>query len=246
MTEPQAGDTFCGPPSNSEIPRTFGGHLLGQALASMAQTVSQEQVPLSFHSYFVAPGASSSAVEYYVERVRDGRSVSHRSVRGVQEGKTVFIGAAAFHRRDESGPRHSRSMPELAGPEQPLPKDPPSSRAFLQEWEDFDLRMVPGGVWMKHAPLQQDDLASHAVLLAYMSDMTLLHTALEGHPAAEVAMASLDHSLQFLDDFRVDEWLLFHTDSPHAAEGRALTHGSFFTSDGRLVAEVTQRGLTRH
>ena len=86
-------------------------------------------------------------------------------------------------------------------------------------------------------------------MLAYASDYGLLGTALQPHgltvrsPGLQVA--SLDHALWLHRPFRADEWLLYVTDSPAAAGARAFTRGTIFTRDGRLVASVTQEGLTR-
>ncbi|MFM6931906.1 MAG: acyl-CoA thioesterase, partial [Novosphingobium sp.] len=57
--------------------------------------------------------------------------------------------------------------------------------------------------------------------------------------------ASLDHAVWFHDDFRVDDWLLYVTDSPWAGRARGFNRGRIYTRDGRLVAESAQEGLIR-
>jgi acyl-CoA thioesterase-2 len=44
---------------------------------------------------------------------------------------------------------------------------------------------------------------------------------------------------------RVDDWLLFATDSPSASGARGFTRGSVFARDGRLLASASQEGLIR-
>lgn len=44
---------------------------------------------------------------------------------------------------------------------------------------------------------------------------------------------------------RADEWLLYATESPTAADTWGLVRGSFFGLDGALVASVAQEGLIR-
>ena len=44
---------------------------------------------------------------------------------------------------------------------------------------------------------------------------------------------------------RVDEWLLYATDSPSASGARGFARGSVFARDGRLVASTSQEGLMR-
>ena len=44
---------------------------------------------------------------------------------------------------------------------------------------------------------------------------------------------------------RVDDWLLYATDSPSASGARGFTRGSIYSRDGRLVASTAQEGLLR-
>ena len=79
--------------------------------------------------------------------------------------------------------------------------------------------------------------------------MTLLNTALALHGRtifdSSMQVASLDHALWFHRPVRADDWLLYAQESPSASGGRALTRGSLFTRDGRLVASSAQEGLIR-
>jgi len=45
--------------------------------------------------------------------------------------------------------------------------------------------------------------------------------------------------------FRVDNWLLYATDSPSASNSRGFNRGTIYARDGSLVASVTQEGLIR-
>jgi acyl-CoA thioesterase-2 len=94
-----------------------------------------------------------------------------------------------------------------------------------------------------------DDLALHQCLLAYASDMNLLDTCILPHAISwmnpKFQSASLDHSIWFHDEFRIDEWLLFVQDGPKASGGRGFNRGLVYTQDGRLIASVVQEGLIR-
>ena len=57
--------------------------------------------------------------------------------------------------------------------------------------------------------------------------------------------ASLDHAVWIHDDVNVNDWLLYHCDSPWAGRGRGFNRGSIYTRDGRLVATCAQEGLIR-
>jgi len=251
---------FRGDPVESALTRTFGGQVAAQALVAATETITDKAVH-SLHGYFVAPGKADQPTVYLVDPIRDGRSFSSRQVRAIQDGETIFSMQASFHRRGDVGPEHSDLMRDVPDPET-LPVDPStmpvSSRALLEEWGDWDIRVVPSDryehnpytpsqqvVWFRSKRPLPDDETLHVCTLAYMSDMTLLHSSLVPHPGHKVQMASLDHAMWFLRPFRTDEWLLYDQVSPSASAGRALTHGRIFDRAGNLVAMVTQEGLTR-
>jgi acyl-CoA thioesterase-2 len=89
----------------------------------------------------------------------------------------------------------------------------------------------------------------HRCLLAYVSDFHLLDTALMPHGMAiaqpNLVMASIDHAMWFHRSVRLDDWLLYSTDSPSASSARGFARGSIFSRDGRLVASTSQEGLMR-
>ena len=55
-------------------------------------------------------------------------------------------------------------------------------------------------------------------------------------------VATIDHSMWFHREFRLDDWLLYVVDSPSASGGRGLVRGQFFTRDGVVVASTMQEG----
>ncbi len=93
-----------------------------------------------------------------------------------------------------------------------------------------------------------DDPVIHRALLAFVSDMSLLDTALLPHGKSifsDVQVASLDHAMWFHRPFRADDWLLYAQDSPSASGARGFNRGAIYTRDGILVASVAQEGLIR-
>ncbi len=253
-------DIFRGSVVPSNFKRTFGGQVAAQALVAATNTIEDKAVH-SLHGYFVGPGDARKPTVFLVERIRDGRSFASRQVRAIQDGETIFVMQASFHRTDDRGIEHSDLMREVPAPEavtMDLDQIPKSSRVVLEEWSDWDIRKVADEdfkhnpytasqqvVWFKSKTKLPDDPTFHVCTLAYMSDMTLLHSSLVPHPNHPVQMASLDHAMWFLRPFRADEWLLYDQVSPSAHAGRALTHGRIFNQQGDLVAVTTQEGLTR-
>lgn len=255
-------DIFRGPVIESVLQRTFGGQVAGQALAAATRTVDSEFAVHSLHAYFVGPGRPHIPTTYLVDRIRDGRSFVHRHVRAVQDGRTIFMMQASFHRRGDTGIEHSDTMRDVPAPEDVVVDTSKMSRArrlLFAEWSEWDIRVIPQDqytsnpytpsqqvVWFRSKERLPDDETFHVSTLAYMSDMTLLSSAKVPHPDVKLQEASLDHAMWFLRPFRADEWLLYDQISPSAHAGRALTHGRIFNRAGDLVAVVTQEGLTRH
>jgi acyl-CoA thioesterase-2 len=251
----------------------FGGLVIAQALVAAARTV-EDRTPHSLHCYFLLPGDPSAPIIYDVERLRDGRSFTTRRCVAIQHGSPIFTLSASFQVA-ETGLEHAIAMPAVPRPED-LPSEadlmqrygahlPAGVRRYLERERPLELRPVdpsrylkrPGeaapdpiqSVWIRASAPLPDDPAVHRAVLAYLSDMTLLDTALVAHNRSlfepDLQVASLDHALWFHRPFRADEWLLYAQDSPSTSGARGLTRGSMFTTDGRLIASVAQEGLIR-
>ena len=254
-------DIYRGAVIPTKLGRTFGGQVAAQSLVAATRTVGAEYSVNSLHGYFVAPGNPNQKTTFLVDRIRDGRSFVSRHVKALQDGKPIFVMQASFHIRTDQGPEHSDQMREVPEPEEiaeEIPHSRTTLRSLLKEWDEWDIRIVPPEkykqnkysqsqqvVWFRSKAKLPDDETLHICTLAYMSDMTLLSSALVPHHEESVQEASLDHALWFLRPFRADEWLLYDQVSPSAHAGRALTHGRIFNQQGDLVAVVTQEGLTR-
>ncbi|MDY5785740.1 acyl-CoA thioesterase II [Corynebacterium sp.] len=255
-------DIYRGRAMESQIfVRTFGGHVAGQALVAATRTVGSDKRVHSLHGYFLRGGVASAETVYKVSRPRDGRSFSTRTVEAVQDGEVIFSMQASFHATGDSGPEHFDPMRQVPRPEDLLPADQtlaPTMLGLAKEWSDWDVRQVPPEsfepdansagqqlVWFKSKVPLPDDDTFHVCTLAYMSDMTLIYTALVPHPGHKVQLASLDHAMWFVRPFRADEWLLYDQSSPSAHHGRGLAQGKIYDERGNLVAVCMQEGLTR-
>jgi acyl-CoA thioesterase-2 len=103
-------------------------------------------------------------------------------------------------------------------------------------------------VWFRVTGRLPEAEAVHAAALTFVSDLTLLSSALVrvgGGWGGSVVGASLDHAVWFHRPVRADEWFLYETDSPSASSGRALGLGNIWAADGTHVATVAQEGLIR-
>jgi acyl-CoA thioesterase II len=262
-------DLFRGESRDIGSPQVFGGQVLGQALMAATETVEGRSVH-SLHAYFLRRGDFDSPIVYEVDRARDGNHFSTRRVVAIQHGAQIFNMSASFQ-SEEIGLDHQLPMPEVPPPEDltdfdtlvrdVLPKLPASMRRVLGQKRPFEFRPVQPphfltpkrqeplkNVWFRAVARLPDDPRLHCCLLAYVSDFNLLDTALMPHPLPldrNLAIASIDHAMWFHRSARVDEWLLYATDSPSASGARGFSRGSIFARDGRLLASTAQEGLLR-
>lgn len=263
------GDDLFEGRSRSRFPsrRIFGGQVLGQALMAASRTVDTDRPVHSMHGYFLRPGDVEHPVRFSVENLRDGRSFSARRVLALQHGRPIAGMSASFQYPGE-GLDHADEMPDVPDPAS-LPTtaqvfagiDDPAAHYWAHE-RPFDVRhvdepiylrpdpsrAVTGAVWMRAVGPVPDSQLLHRALLAYASDYTMLEPILRVHGKSWVdgiAMASLDHSMWWHRDVRVDEWLLYVLRTPSAQECRGLGIGRVFSRDGRLVASIAQEGMFR-
>nr|CBX79846.1 acyl-CoA thioesterase II [Erwinia amylovora ATCC BAA-2158] len=262
---------FRGQSEDLGLRQVFGGQVVGQALYAAKQTVPQDRVTHSFHSYFLRPGDSQKTIIYDVENLRDGQSLSARRVKAVQNGQPIFYMTASFQGY-ESGFEHQKTMPEVPGPDalasesdiirkmvQLIPEK--ARNKFLAE-RPFEIRPVEfhnplqGHVskplrysWIRaNGPLPPDKRI-HQYLLGYASDYNLLPVALQPHgkgflePGMQVA--TIDHSMWFHRSFDLNEWLLYSVESTSASGARGFVHGEFYNQQGSLVASTVQEGVIR-
>ncbi len=249
----------------------FGGQVLGQCVSAASQTVEADRHVHSMHGYFLRPGDAALPVVYQVDRVRDGGSFSTRRVTAVQKGQPIFTCSASFQ-YDEEGFQHQIAMPDVPGPEglksetelarmveamipermrERATSDKPIEIRPVTRINPFDPKACEPvkHVWFRAAGALPDEPQLHKLLLAYASDFNLLTTSMQPHGVSVfqkfMQVASLDHSLWFHSNLRMDDWLLYAMDSPWAGNARGFARGSIFNRQGQLVASVAQEGLTR-
>jgi len=252
--------------------RVFGGLVIAQALVAAQRTVGQAGAH-SLHAYFLLGGDPSVPIVYQVERLRDGRSFATRRCTAIQHGKIIFTLAASFHDPELDALEHAFAPPDTPPPED-LPDEteflarfgehmPEPVRRYFERERPIEMRPVDAGryvargkqsdpvqkVWVRASAALPDDPAIHRAALAYLSDMTLLDTALIAHGRsvfhADVQPASIDHALWLHRPFRADEWMLYVQDSPSASGALGFSRGALYSRSGALIASVAQEGLIR-
>ena len=255
-------DRFRGLPGRGEG-RVFGGMLVAQGLVAAGRTVS-DALPHALHAHFLRAGRHGLAVEWEVERVRDGRQFATRRIVGRQAGAAIFLLTVSFARAAE-GLVHQDAMPAAPPPE------------GLPDWEDLRVHILgdaaarrpPGplevrecdpeaavpavgraarrALWMRPRGVLPGDPLVHAAVLAFASDRGLLSTAARPHGlmwGARQGM-SLDHAVWLHGAVRFDDWVLHSSASPVAVAGRGLVLGAMHARSGARLASVAQEGLIR-
>jgi acyl-CoA thioesterase-2 len=223
----------------------------------------------SLHAYFLRRGDLNVPIIFEVDRSRDGGSFTSRRVVAIQHGQPILTMSASFQ-TVEPGLDHQSPMPDTPAPEtlpdlgainaQLVGKVPEKVQCFFRQQRPFEFRAVnppdflnpvrrapEKRVWFRVTGPVPEDQALHRCLLTYVSDYHLLDTATLPHGVSfmELQMASIDHAVWFHRDLRIDDWLLYVTESPSASGARGFARGSIYARDGVLVASVAQEGLIR-
>ncbi len=259
---------FRGQSRDIGAPQVFGGQVLGQALVAASRTVDGRQVH-SLHAYFLRRGDVNAPIIFEVDRSRDGGSFTSRRVVAIQHGQPILTMSASFQ-VVEPGLDHQSTMPETPPPESLpdlgemnaalLDRVPEKVQCFFRQQRPFEFRAVDPPdflnpvrrraekrIWFRVTGELPDDQALHRCLLTYVSDYHLLDTATLPHGVSfmQLQMASIDHAIWFHRDLKIDDWLLYVTESPSASGARGFSRGAIYTRQGALVASVAQEGLVR-
>jgi len=264
-SEPVGNDRFEAPPGGGDEQRTFGGLVVAQVLAAASATAADRPCH-SLHLLFAGPGDNRRPISLMVDRLRDGRSFSARHVRAEQGGKLLATATLSFSDAN-AGPHWQMAMPDVPEPEsiedqretrqrKAAARGRQILRNVAEELIDarpFELPFGDNGepcrlLWFKSRAALGPDLMTHQQLIAFASDMGLVHIHLAAHNAqggGALDSASLDHAIWFHRPARADEWLLHVQRAPVAHAGRGLSHGVIFNRNGDHVASIAQEVLIR-
>ena len=111
-------------------------------------------------------------------------------------------------------------------------------------------RLEHNRVWMKAHGAMPDDPVLHAAALVYSSDTTVLDSIITTHGLSwghdRIFAVTANHTVWFHRPVRFDDWVLYSTNSPVAADSRGLGTGHFFDRSGQLLATVVQEGIVKY
>jgi len=237
------------------------------AVAAVSSVGSERNLH-SLHVYYLAPGRTDGELRYDVTELRDGVSVSARRVEARQSGRLISTMLCLLAEESHAGPGHQANAPHAPDPES-LPTVGERRRLSSSEPDGFvtppaadwrlgrvpiDIRYVGTNTgtsgqrmfWFRAESPAVDTGSWHRIILAYLSDHSLLSAvlAIRGELASRPSyrVASLDHSVWFHQPFRVDDWLLYVQDSPASSGSYGMARGLVFARNGVLVASTAQEG----
>lgn len=254
---------FLGVTDGFGTPNSYGGQLIGQALSAASQCVDGRALH-SMHAYFLRPGSHAAAVEYRVNRLRDGGNFSARRVEAWQRDALLFSGICSFHTFAENLESQTVSVRDDSSPSDAPVVDIGGLSAALGRTDTphpltaFEVRGEPttlgGGtcsdqhtMWFRWRGAEPVSQAEHASLFGWLSDFFLLPTALRltGHrllsPALQIA--SLDHALWMHRPFALTRWMRFDFSARVLSHSRAHASANVFDESGRLIASLAQEGV---
>jgi acyl-CoA thioesterase-2 len=263
-------DLFIGShPSKNPI-RTFGGQMMAQAFVAASRTLDHDVPPSAMSVHFIAGGDPEKDLEFRVVRLRDERRFANRRVDVMQDGQVLTTAMIAYLAGGQ-GLEHGVEPPVLTDPESLLPVDD-----LLQGYEDVvphfvnalrpidwrytndptwvmrdkGERLPHNRVWMRTVARMPDDPVMHAAALVYSSDTTVLDSIITTHGLSwgydRIFAVTTNHSVWFHRPVRFDEWVLYSTSSPVAADSRGLGIGHYFDRSGQMLATVVQEGIVKY
>jgi acyl-CoA thioesterase-2 len=232
----------------------YGGQIAAQALRAAAETVAPGRLPHSLHAYYVGAGQDKAPIQFAVERIRDGRSFSVRSVSALQEGKLLMTFSVSFHVEEEGDDLQATAAPASEHPDR-LPSGGWShlfERRYAPSTGDGRVR-----AWLRMNRAIGDDPLLQACALAFVADdipddgvLALLHPErppandLESHDWS-ISTQSLDYSLWFHRPIRSDGWRLLDLRCHSLANAVAMVTGELFDDAGTHLATLGQQVLVR-
>lgn len=264
-------DLFIGSHPSKNPMRTFGGQLMAQSFVASSRTLVRPDLPpgaLSVH--FINGGDTAKDIEFRVTRLRDERRFANRRVDAMQDGM-LLSSAMISYMSGGRGLEHA-----IAPPQVPEPHTQPTIGELLRGYEETvphfvnalqpiewrytndpawvmrekGDRLPHNRVWVKALGVVPDDPVLHTAALVYSSDTTVLDSVITTHGLSwgfdRIFAASANHSVWFHRQVDFNDWVLYSTSSPVAAESRGLGTGHFFDRSGQLLATVVQEGVLKY
>jgi len=229
----------------------FGGQMMSQALAACAHTVPPGAVPDSIHANLLSGGSSGAPIEFRVERVRDGRALQHRDVRGYQDG-TLIVHAAVVSSMPATGGDWQAEPPREVPPPNPQAPGGQVSFASTLGWGAFEV-LHPDGheadvdswlpLWQRSTVDLPYDPWLYGAIVVFWSDYGMNGTARETHDEVVgegTSSVSATHSVWIHRRSDPRQWHVLDASTQSLNGNQGYVAGTLHCASGALVASFGQ------
>jgi acyl-CoA thioesterase II len=267
---PMGDGIFIGSHPSKNPPRTFGGLLMAQSFVAATRTLTRDLPPNALSAHFINGGDITKDIQLQVVSLRDERRFANRRVDVTQDGM-LLASVMMSYLAGGSGLEHNVAPPDVADPEAL-----PTIKELLSGYEDrvplFVNALQPiewrytndpawvmrekngrldyNRVWVRAEGVLPNDPALHTAAMLYCSDTTVLDSIITTHGLSwgydRIFAATVNHSVWFHRQVDFNDWVLYSTSSPVAADSRGLGTGHFFDRSRRAVATVVQEGVIKY
>ncbi|WP_420639951.1 acyl-CoA thioesterase [Candidatus Poriferisocius sp.] len=233
----------------------FSGQFMAQMMMASAQEADPAKAIRSVHAIFSRPGTYTLPIEVDVESMQAGRTWASDTVTATQGGKLLSRAMILLNTMDDDLMRHEPTMPEVPGPD-----GLDAGFAFVfpsAEWRPVPGEADTGGApveraWHRYEPGAATSAANQGIA-GWATCGSIIGLAMRPHPEVAriedahrtLSTGVIAHTMHFLDEVDVSQWLLIELCATKAANGRVYGQGQVFTADGRLVATFHQDSMAK-
>jgi acyl-CoA thioesterase len=234
----------------------FSGQLMAQSLVASYLAAGGTKTVRSVHSIFARAGSYQTPLQLAIDPMQAGRTWASDTVTATQGGKLLTRSLVLMHAPDPDLFRHASAMPDAPGPDE-LVDEPGMNFPEALTRSVPGATMSPGGTaslltWHRF-PGSLGSQAEHQGVLAWATCGAPIGLAMRDHSDVvtldqahrTISTGVIAHTIHYLDDIDVTEWMLIVHDAAHAGLGRVHGTGHVFTADGRLVATFSQDSMAR-
>ena len=235
---------------------TDASELLAQSIVAVSKQ-SPGKVVKSIYMAFSRTASSAEPVEIELDSLSSGRKIASMSVRVGQGSRLCASGQVFLDSNEVDFIRRAQQIPPVASPEASHLLKIPFEGREIRVVEPFDFMDASDigspelHFWLRYSKAPEETYLNQA-MLAHFSNHFSIATALrpesglcigQAHDAFSSGVLTLH--LIFYDPVRVDEWLLYAHESPHAGRGLSCGRADIFRQSGPIVASFTQENLIR-
>ena len=239
-------------------PVVEGSQMLGQAVVAAGKHVPDRRV-VSAHMIFARVATTEAPLEFLVDEISSGRTMSTLRLDVVQSGRRCATGTLLLDVTAPDVIRHS-----VPAPDGPGPYDSP---ALDMSVTGRDVRVVGGGYddssdapaeppvidsWVRFRSLPTDHYMHAGLLVHYTGHMSIA-TALRPHPGVgqRAAHRTLSTAVNAISvalhaDAQADEWMLYHHLSTFAGDGMTHSECRVHDAGGGLIASFSADCMVRN